>query len=86
MNVLLTMVDVIRYVSTQYLVTGVTVMMSTYSLDNEKIISANCSEGVCVCLDGFVDDRASRDQSSSGSGNTVDCVGKLKYVLFLLSS
>ena len=27
MNVLLTMVDVIRYVSTQYLVTGVTAMM-----------------------------------------------------------
>ena len=59
------MVDVIRYASTQYLVTGVTAMMDILLIMTIIIHNANCSEGVCVRLDGFVDDRASGDQKSA---------------------
>ena len=49
-----------------------------HSLDNDNITcirNANCSEEVCICLDGFMDDSGSGDQSSSGSGHTVNCIG-----------
>ena len=81
MNVLLTMVDVIRYVSTQYLVTGVTAMMDILLIMTISLVYVMLTvqrEYICVCLNGFVDDRASGDQNISGSGNTVDCVGMLK--------
>ena len=49
-----------------------------YSLDSDGyscIANAECINGVCVCLEGFV------DESSSGSGNEtttrVNCTGKL---------
>ena len=59
-----TMVDVIRYVSTQYLLTGVTVMMYILLIMTISLVrNANCSEGACVCLDGFVDYRGSGDYS-----------------------
>ena len=35
-----------------------------YSLDNDRLVrNANCSEGACVCLDGFVNYRGSGDYS-----------------------
>ena len=43
-----------------------------FTLDTDNttcVASADCSEGVCRCLDGFV------NENISGSGDTVNCVG-----------
>ena len=48
-----------------------------YSLDSDGsscIANAQCSDGVCECLNGFMDENSSG--SGSGSTTTVNCVGK----------
>ena len=48
-----------------------------HSLDSDGtscIANAECIDGVCECLDGFMNENSSG--SGSGSATTVNCVGK----------
>ena len=53
-----------------------------FTLDRDNITcvaNAECSGGVCTCLEGFV------DEGTSGSGDTVKCVGTYITLAFLQS-
>ena len=49
-----------------------------YSLNSDNrscVANANCSEGVCYCLDGFTD----VSENGNGSLVSINCIGKLTH-------